>query len=135
MSTVYPGYPSGSVDEFVKLIWNTESVAAFTVIPPWVPVIVDVTVSVAVIDCVPTVLRVALKEPVPLVSVESAGRVAWPSLLVKCTVPEYPVAVLPKESLTVTVKEPLVPEVIGEGKPLTTKVLAAAGVTEMLVWL
>jgi hypothetical protein len=61
--------------------------AAFTVMPPWLPVMLDVTVSVAVIDCVPAVFRVALKLPAPLVSVELAGWLAWPSLLVKCTVP------------------------------------------------
>ena len=36
-----------------------------TVIPLWVPVMVPVTVSVAVIDCVPTVLSVTEKTCVP----------------------------------------------------------------------
>ena len=62
--------------------------APLTSIPPWVPVSVALTVSVAVIAWVPAVFRVALNEPVPLVSVVSAGRTAWLSLLVKCTVPE-----------------------------------------------
>ena len=35
--------------------------AGLTVMPLWLPVIVLVTVSVAVSDCVPAVLRVALK--------------------------------------------------------------------------
>ena len=51
------------------------------------PVIEMVTVSVAVSAWLPAVLRVALKVPVPFVSVLSLGRTAWPSLLVKCTVP------------------------------------------------
>ncbi len=46
-----------------------------------------VTVSVAVSDCAPAVFNVAVKEPPPFVSVESAGSTAWASLLVKWTVP------------------------------------------------
>ena len=45
------------------------------------------TVSVAVKVCTPAVFSVALKVPVPLVKVLLAGRTAWASLLVKCTVP------------------------------------------------
>ena len=55
--------------------------------PVWDPVIDDVLVSVAVMDRVPTVFRVALKLPVPLVRVESEGSAACPSLEVKWTVP------------------------------------------------
>ena len=47
---------------------ETVSVAApagFTVMPLWVPVMVPVTVSVAVIDWVPAVLRVTEKTCVP----------------------------------------------------------------------
>jgi len=62
--------------------------AALTVIVLLVPVMLVVTVSVAVIVWLPAVLSVALKVPVPLVSVLLAGRLALPSLLVKCTVPE-----------------------------------------------
>jgi hypothetical protein len=47
----------------------------------------EVTVSVAVMDWVPPVFKVALKLPVPLVRVEFAGKLAWLSELVKCTVP------------------------------------------------
>src|SRR5438067_1830870 len=79
--------------------------------------------------CVLAVFKVALNVPLPLVSVESAGSTAWPSLLVKCTVPAYPVAVLPKASLAVTVKFPAVPAVTSDGKPDTAKVFAAAGLT------
>jgi hypothetical protein len=53
-----------------------------------VPVIETVTVSVAVIVWLPTVFSVAEKVPVPLASVELAGSTAWPSVLVKCAVPE-----------------------------------------------
>src|SRR5205809_527007 len=88
-----------------------------------------VTVSVAVMLWTPDVFKVALDEPTPLVKLELAGRLAWRSLLVKCTVPPYPVAVLPKQSLAVTVKEPAVPAVIGALQPETMNVLAAAGLT------
>ena len=57
------------------------------VIVPDVPVIEPVTVSVAVMVCAPFVFSVAENVPVPLVSAEFAGRTAWPSLLVKWTVP------------------------------------------------
>ena len=52
-----------------------------------VPVIEELTVSVAVMVRLPAVFSVAENVPVPLVKVESAGNVAAPSLLVKCTVP------------------------------------------------
>ena len=60
---------------------------AVTLMPLLVPVIELVTVSVAVIVCVPEVFSVALKVPVPLLSVLLAGSDAVPSLLVKWTVP------------------------------------------------
>jgi hypothetical protein len=43
----------------------------------------------------------------PFVSVESAGKTAAPSLLVKCTVPVYPVAVAfdASKAVTVTLKD------------------------------
>ena len=49
---------------------------------------IAVTVSVALIVWFPAVFRVAMKDPAPLFSLESAGSAAWPSVLVKCTVPE-----------------------------------------------
>ena len=52
-----------------------------------VPVIEDVTVSVAVTVWLPAVFRVALNVPVPPASVAFAGNTATPSLDVKCTVP------------------------------------------------
>ena len=52
-----------------------------------VPVIADVTESVAVTVWLPAVFRVTEKVPTPLVSVEFAGRVALPSVVVKWTVP------------------------------------------------
>ncbi|TAK58137.1 MAG: hypothetical protein EPO22_11295 [Dehalococcoidia bacterium] len=39
---------------------------AATVIPVWLPVMLDVTVSVAISDCVPTVLSVAENVRMPL---------------------------------------------------------------------
>jgi hypothetical protein len=53
-----------------------------------VPEIVAVAVSVAVMVWPPRVFSVAEKVPVPFASVELAGSTAWPSVLVKCTVPE-----------------------------------------------
>ena len=64
--------------------------AAFTVMPVSLPVMVEVLVSVAVIDCVPAVSSVAVKVDWPssaVVKVKLAGRTALGSLLVKCTVP------------------------------------------------
>ena len=51
------------------------------------PLMEEVAVSVTVTDCEPDVLSVTLKVPTPLVSVALAGRTAWPSELVNCTVP------------------------------------------------
>src|SRR5437764_10932910 len=84
--------------------------AGVTVIALEVAVNDAVAVSVAVTVCNPTVLRTALKEPVPLVSVELGGRPAGAgSLEEKCTVPAYEVAVLPAGSRAVTVKPCVVP--------------------------
>jgi hypothetical protein len=59
-----------------------------------VPVIVALTVSVAVTVLLPAVFKVTGNTPVPFVSVEFAGSTAAPSVLVKCTVPVYPAAML-----------------------------------------
>ena len=63
------------------------AVDAATVIAALVPLILLVVLSVAVIDCVPAAFKVTVNVPIPFDSVASVGRVAWPSLLVKCTVP------------------------------------------------
>lgn len=60
-----------------------------------VPVIELSMVSVAVIDSVGVVLNVTEKVPTPAASVESAGKTAEASELVKWTVPAYAVVVLP----------------------------------------
>jgi hypothetical protein len=52
------------------------------------PVIEAVTVSVAVMVWPPPVSSVAEKVPVPFVSFEFAGSIAWRSVLEKWTVPE-----------------------------------------------
>jgi hypothetical protein len=83
---------------------TTSDVGPVTLMLPDVPVMEEVTVSVAVIVCVPVVSSVAENVPVPLVNVALAGSVAEPSLLVKCTVPLYPVAVLLNWSNPVTLK-------------------------------
>src|SRR5262245_18846648 len=89
------------------------------------PVIEPVDVSVAVIVWLPAVVRVALNVLVPLLSVALAGRMAWPSVLVKWIAPAYPVAVLPNWSWAVTVNEKAVPAVALLGAP-TEKCVAAA---------
>ena len=72
--------------------------------PPWSTwmfvsePVVPVVTPVAIRFCVPTVLNVARRVPVPVVSVASAGSVAAESLLVKCTLSANPVATLPKAS-------------------------------------
>jgi hypothetical protein len=52
-----------------------------------VAVILEVTVSLTVRDRSPTVPKVTLKLPVPLLSVEVGGSTARPSVLVKRTTP------------------------------------------------
>ena len=68
--------------------------------PDSVPVMLEVAVSVAVIDCVPAVSSVTAKVCVPVVpgKVKLDGRTACGSLLVRDTVPVYPVATLPYAS-------------------------------------
>jgi hypothetical protein len=102
--------------------------AALTVIVPEVPVIEAVTVSVAVMVLAPAVFRVAENVPTPFVSVAFAGRVAAPSVLVKCTVPVYAVAVAFVASRAVTVKLNGVPLVAVAGAD-TAKCVAAAALT------
>lgn len=62
------------------------------------------TVSAAVNVWAPLVRRVAGKVPTPAVRVEFAGTVALGSVLLKCTVPLYPVTVAFPLSSAVTVK-------------------------------
>ena len=52
-----------------------------------VPAMEAVTVSMAVIVWPPKDLNVTEKLPTPLIILESAGRIAWASVLVICTVP------------------------------------------------
>jgi hypothetical protein len=102
--------------------------ASVTAIALLVPVMLEVIVSVAVMVRLPAVLSVALNVPAPLVSVASAGRLAAPSLLVKWTVPAYPVAVFPAASSAVTVTLNGNP-VSDEDGAVTVKWVAAPGAT------
>src|SRR5205085_111567 len=102
--------------------------AALTAIALLVPVMLGVTVSVAVIVWLPAVFNVALNVPVPFVSVESAGSVAAPSVPVKWTVPAYPVERLLNGSSAVTVKLNALPAIVDPGA-VTLKCVAAAGRT------
>ena len=61
----------------------------------------------------------------------SAGKVALGLSVVICTVPRYPVAVLPNVSRAVTVTVPAVPAVTVFANPVTTSVTADAGFTVM----
>ena len=58
-----------------------------TVITFEVPVIVVVTVSVAVMVWLPAVFKVAGNVPLPFVNVVFAGNTASGSVLVKCAIP------------------------------------------------
>ena len=77
------------------------------------PVIDAVAVSVAVMVCAPATKSVAENVPWPFVRVAFAGNTVPVdvSVLVKCTVPAYPVSVLPAESCAVTVNEKAAPAV------------------------
>ena len=94
-----PTVPPGGVPEMIA------NAAGAVTLTGSEPVMELVTVSVAVIVCVPppTVSSVAENLAVPAVKVESAGKVAWLSVLVKCTVPVYPTDVLFAASSAVTV--------------------------------
>jgi hypothetical protein len=96
-----------------------------------VPVMVLLAVSVAVSDWLTAVFSVALKDPTPFVNVLSPGSTAWPSLLVKWTVPAYPLAVLLKASRAMAVKVNAVPAVALPGAP-TPKCVAGPGLTTMV---
>jgi hypothetical protein len=78
----------------VPVALGPEKTLDVTTMDALVPVVAEVTVSVAVIVWLPAVFSVALKVPTPLVSVAFAGSTEAPSLLEKCTVPAYDVAVL-----------------------------------------
>ena len=80
-------------------------------IEPDVPAM-DVKVSVAVTVCTPTVFRVSENPPLPFVTDESAGKSARLSVLVKCTIPEYPVAILFQASSANRESPSAVPELI-----------------------
>jgi hypothetical protein len=60
---------------------------ARTSIEEEVPVTEAVSVSVAVMVWLPSVFNVPGKVPVPFAKVEFTGSSAWPSVLVKLTVP------------------------------------------------
>jgi hypothetical protein len=131
--TVTAGVMAEAACVFVGCCPNTRTAGApaLTVIVFDVPVMLPVTVSVAVIVWLPAVFSVAESVPVPLVKVELEGKTAWPSVLVKCTDPLYAVAVLFRLSRAVTVKLKAVPAVAAPGAD-TAKCVAAAAPTTML---
>ena len=81
----------------------------------------------------PAVLSVVEKVPTPLVRVAEAGSPAAESLEEMETVPVYPVAVLPDESLAVTVKLKAVPATAEVGTEVRASEDAELEVTVMLV--
>ena len=95
-----------------------------TVIVPDTPVIDAVTVSVAAIVCIPAVSNTAGSVITPFNSAEFPGNTAFPSVLVKCTVPVYPVAVVFAGVSAVTVTLNAVPAVAVAGA-VTEKCVAA----------
>ena len=111
------GVPVVAVDGAETLKW----VAGFvTVTVEDVPVIEELTVSVAVIVRLPAVAKVTENMPVPDVNVEFAGSAAAASELVKCTVPEKPGITLSLASSAVTVKLKAVP-IVAVGGMATAK--------------
>jgi hypothetical protein len=106
------------------VITVSANVAALTVIVPEVPAIDAVAVSVVVIVCAPTVCNTAGNVPTPFSSAEFDGSTAVPSLLVKCTVPVYPVAVVFEAVSAVTVMLNIDPAVAFAGA-VTLKCVAA----------
>jgi len=79
------GTPAVPVPGALTEKWVVALVATATALD--MPVMVPVTVSVAVMVWVPGVCKVTESVAVPAVSVVLAGRVALPSVEVKCTVP------------------------------------------------
>ena len=132
LAVTVPLMGTPAVAEEGRLTTKCVAALAFTVIVPEVPVIEGVTVSVAVTVWLPAVTRVKplIKVPTPAVRVKLGGRMtpAPESVLVKCTVPVYPVAVLLNWSLAVTDPLNATPAVAEEGA-LTTKCVAAAALT------
>ena len=95
--------------------------AGATVTSELVPVMEAVIVSVAVISCWPAVFRVTGNVPAPLVRVLSDGNPAFGSVLMKCTVPGYSVAVLLKASCAVNVTLTELPATTPVGAGTTLK--------------
>ena len=116
------------LDRFVKAKCVMD--AADTVMKGVVVAIEVFTVSLAVMVCVPAWISVAVKVPTPADSVElGTGRnVAPASVLVKCTVPVYPLAVLPNRSSATTLTEKFCPAVALLGTA-NTNVEALAALT------
>src|SRR5437868_512112 len=106
--------------------------------PLWLPVIELVAVSVAVRDWLPAVLSRSLEHTSQAQSrldVLSAGRTAWESLVVKCALPAWPADIWHLPSLPTRRSSDLVPAVLEEAKPETTRLLAAAGLMLRPLWL
>jgi len=72
-------------------------------------VTLPITVSTAVMDCAPSVFSVKLRVAAPPASAQSAGRTAWVSLLVKCSLPAYDSSLEPSLFLAVTEKADATP--------------------------
>src|SRR6266851_7950256 len=114
--------------------WSVAATSGFTVIPVWLPVMLAVAASVAVMEKVEIELdffSVTLNACAPLstaVNVWSTGRVVLGLSEAMWTVPRYAVAVLLNLSSAVTVSVPRVPAITGLGKPVSTSVVATSGI-------
>ena len=111
---------------------SREAAAALTVMGLVVPVILLVVVSVTVTVWLPADLSVTETVSTPAVRVVLAGNTACVSVLVKWTVPAYPVAVLPKASRAVIVTLNADPAVALPGAD-TAKCVAADAPTTSVV--
>ena len=87
MVTAVPPANVPDVGEMLMNVGAGAAVMAADTVTDDVPVIDEVTVSVAVIVWDPAVARVTENVPTPLVSVAAVGRVAAVSVLVNFTVP------------------------------------------------
>ena len=107
---------SVTADGAVIKKWVAGPAAVDTTISALVPVVAVVDVSVAVIVWLPGVFKVALKVSVPFVKVESIGRLAAASVLVKWSVSaKFVIVVVSSAAIAVAVNENDVPAVAVDG--------------------
>ena len=87
--------------------------------------------SVTVKVWLPAVFKLTVKLPIPAERMDGEGRVACGSLELKVRVSEYPVAMLPKSSLAVTVELNATPATFVLGTEVNTNTVALFGITSI----